>query len=320
MDIKLLDYDTYMRTCIFYSMAYFFSFTRAFAPKFSRDMSKLVPKLSSLCTIMDVDGKERLISYADYSTASMTSVPIVLLMGTAQTLSTYSVHVNHFSKVGRFIIPELRCQGETELLSSYGTIAQHVEDFEEFMKKIGLDRCRLAGFSFGGRVALAVAAHKPHLVEKLSITGVPLFRDGLGKMVIQSWQETLKEGDLRGAAWSFLLNGCSHGFIEKHADKFPAFVDTVVKSNDPKKLYDIMALSHIEDPCDPFSLESCSSRVTCKVQIIGATEDRIASVEGVRSLAKRIPNGMYVEIENVGHLIPFENPKLWRSHLIEFFS
>ena len=71
------------------------------------------------------------------------------------------------SKSRRLIITELRCQGRTELLSENSTVEQHVADFHQLMKNnFGIDRIQLAGFSFGGRIGMAIAASYPDLVEK----------------------------------------------------------------------------------------------------------------------------------------------------------
>jgi len=279
----------------------------------------MVAKMMKNINVNDVDGSIRTLSFADFETDSP-SLPIVLLMGTSQTVSTYSVHTRYFSKNKRLLIPELRCQGQTTLLSSYATISQHVHDFEIFLRSLCIEKCQLVGYSFGGRVALAVAAHRPQLVERISITGVPLIRPKLGDMIMQSWRESLREGNLRDCAWSFLLNGCSESFIEKYSDKFPSFVDSVVKSNDAKRLYDLIAKSYIEDDNDPYSVSSCARHIRIPVQVIGSSNDRISGTLPVQQLAKSIKGAQYIEIENVGHLIPFESPKEWRSHVMNFLS
>ena len=114
--------------------------------------------------------------------------PVVVLGGTAQTISTFIPHIRHFSAHRRLIIPELRCQGQTELLSYNGTMRQHVTDVENILHALDIDQSvDLVGFSFGGRIALAVAAHKPYLVSKISVTGVPWNRPPLGAMILKSW-------------------------------------------------------------------------------------------------------------------------------------
>ena len=133
---------------------------------------------------LDVDSVERKVYYIDMGTDSI-KPPLVILCGTAQTVNTFSPHFRQISKERRLIIIELRCQGMTELLSEYGTIDQHVKDFHKIVVgHLGLRYIHLAGFSFGGRVSLAIAAMHPELVGRLSVTGVPLERPALGNYLV----------------------------------------------------------------------------------------------------------------------------------------
>lgn len=63
----------------------------------------------------------------------------------------------------------------------------------------------LTGFSFGGRVAMGVAAELPHLVRRLVLTGVPADRDALGRLIIKSWKSSLEKGHLEAFAWNSML-------------------------------------------------------------------------------------------------------------------
>jgi alpha/beta hydrolase fold len=142
---------------------------------FERDLYKQLD-------LVDVDSVKRKVFYVDIGTDYL-KPPLVILCGTAQTVNTFSPHFRQISKERRLIIIELRCQGMTELLSEYGTIDQHVKDFHEIIVgHLGLKQIHLAGFSFGGRVSLAIAAMHPELVGRLSVTGVPLERPALGKL------------------------------------------------------------------------------------------------------------------------------------------
>lgn len=137
--------------------------------------------------VIDVDNVKRKVFYLDMGT-DLTQPPLVLLCGTAQTVNTFSPHFRQISKQRRLIILELRCQGMTELLSEYGTIDQHVKDFHQIIvDHLGLNRIHLAGFSFGGRVSLAITATYPELVGRLSVTGVPLERPALGEYFRLIW-------------------------------------------------------------------------------------------------------------------------------------
>jgi pimeloyl-ACP methyl ester carboxylesterase len=180
---------------------------------------------------------------------------------------------------------------------------------------------RLVGFSFGGRIAIALAAHKPHLVKQLSLTCVPLHRPGLGTAILRSWEESLERGNLREAAWSFVLNGYSENFLERFSQRLSTFVDIIVTSNDANKLRDLMKYSHVSDPSDPMSPSFCIKLLKCPIQIIAATKDRIAgfsNVEDLYSVAKESNSDVSYHVIDTGHVAPFEDPVGWRTVVANF--
>ena len=111
-------------------------------------------------------------------------------------------------------------------------------------------------------------------------------------MILKSWEEGLAAGNIKECAWSFLLNGYSGSFIEKHYKKIPDFVNNIVKANNATSLYHLLALSHISDPTDKFSTLSCAEIIKSiskiPVQIIAANQDRIAGTDSVKQLADLI--------------------------------
>jgi hypothetical protein len=194
-----------------------------------------------------------------------------------------------------------------------------------------------------------VAAHRPELVRRLSISGVPLHRPLLGRFILNSWIDGLSRGNMRECAYSFLLNGYSAAFMEAHYKRLPSFVDIVVKANDPVKLLNLLQSNHNQPAVgefDDFSTLHCSKMVRCPTQLIGFTEDRLAGLEGVQQLAESIAaSGMLTlppspassqeatsistptsasEPEMVtmrsGHLGPYEAPLEWRKHVLSFLQ
>lgn len=309
--------------------------------------------------LTDVDGSEREIHYFDshpnLETQSTSSTshpthkysPLILLGGTAQTISTFGPHLRPISANRRLIIPELRGQGrKTTLRSDHATIFQQIADLSNFIKTLNLDQGNqtvdMAGFSFGGRVCLAFAAHMPHLVRRLSITGVPLQRPMVGALVLQSWKESLgavftngmmnidedeANRHLRTCAWSFILNGYSDAFLSKYHHRISSFVDMVVKANNCTTLYHLMEMSHTN--CgEAYTVSGCASKIkeeeTCnklRIQVISCDQDRIAGTESVLDLHNMLGNERSTyECLIGGHLVPFEDPNTWRRKVLKFLD
>lgn len=276
--------------------------------------------------LRDVDGQDRFVNVLDTAGGSGEDLgagrtPLMILGGTAQTIDTYTGHFRELGKgERRLIVVELRNQGKTQLLSAHGHMDQLVEDVAALLRALKINQVDLCGFSFGGRVALAVASAHPEAVRRLSITGVPLHREPLGVAILQSWSDGLNHGQLRACAWSFLLNGYSEAFLTRFADRLPSFVTQICEDNDCNKLADLMNLSHITSDAHFYSVPSCAARLACPTQVIAASLDRIAAPGTVLALANSIKHSEFHEIQGSGHLVPFEQPTRWRRSVLQFLD
>ncbi len=271
--------------------------------------------------IEDVCGKKATVSYIDENSHIPSSIkpPLVILGGTAQTINTFTPHIQSLKRNRRLIIIEMRGQGITDLDSKYCNMPQLIDDLASVLEKLNIrNELHLCGFSFGGRVAVTFAAHNPALVTKLSITGVPLVRPPLGKLIIQSWEEALSRGNIKECAWSFVLNGYSNDFLNRHHSKLNQFMEFVVRANKTENLYNLIKFSH-GNYGESYDLEHCARIIQCPTQIIAAREDRIAGYNETLELAKSIPRSNAITMDS-GHLAPFENTGAWRSHVLGFLD
>eukprot|EP01040_Poterioochromonas_malhamensis_P003784 gene3784-4042_t len=273
--------------------------------------------------ITDVDAIQRKVNYIDESpkTDGHNLPPLVIIGGTAQTINTFLPHIQTIRRKRRLIIFELRGQGQTELDSNHCTMIQLVADVNSILQSLQVPKIHLAGFSFGGRVALAFTATHPKVVEKVSITGVPLVRPALGKMILQSWEDSLTRGNLRECAWSFLINGYSEAFLNQYGSKILSYLDIIIAANKIDRLRNLIRFSHVMSEDDPLSIPNSCRQITCPVQIIAAKYDRIAGYEDCLKLADAVPHSR-IELAsmNTGHLAPFEDPVNWRNHLLKFLG
>eukprot|EP01038_Epipyxis_sp_PR26KG_P004773 gene4773-6695_t len=248
--------------------------------------------------------------------------PLIILGGTAQTISSFGLHISSLSRNRRIIIPEMRCQGlHTSLNIESATISQHVHDFHEFISVLGLKIFDLCGFSFGGRLSLAYASHYPAAVRKITVTGVPLVRNPLGVLIMHSWLDLLMKDDLKSAALSFVLNGYSDVYIDKIGTRLFQLVNIIDESNSSERLYHLIKLSQDdhEDNIN-YTTQNVIKNINCPVQIIAGNKDRICSYEAACKLFEVLNDKDRRRLVTLptGHLVPFEDPILWRKAVLDF--
>jgi len=119
---------------------------------------------------------------------------VVLFGGTAQTINSLVGHHGPLSSGAELLQYELRGQGTTTTLPLDDcSLERHVQDFEEVVGELfpGDSVFDLCGFSFGGRVALAIAAELPARVRRVVVTGVPADRGAQGRVILKNWQRSL---------------------------------------------------------------------------------------------------------------------------------
>jgi pimeloyl-ACP methyl ester carboxylesterase len=273
--------------------------------------------------IQDLDGNLKRVAYIDYSALNepKTHYPMIFLLGTGQTIKAYAPQIQAFRQSQRIVFIETRGQGKTELDSAFATTAQLTVDLDKITTHLfgAESQFNLAGFSFGGRLAIAFAAHYPQKVHKLSITGVPLHRPAQGRLIIKSLEEALKRKNLRECAWSLILNGYSAEMLQKIEKHIDQYVDFIVQSNQVERLYDLIRLSHEIDPNSPFAVHNAINQLSCPVQVIAGKYDRIAGYDASMALAKQISSCEIVEFET-GHSIPFEKSTQWCKAVSKFFE
>ena len=280
---------------------------------------------------------------------------LVILCGTAQSISTWSLHTRHLAKTRRVLIPELRAQGRTTaLLVEHCTLAQHVQDLKQFLDRAvtweeGADcRVDLVGFSLGGRIGLSFAEAHPAMVRSISVTGVPHQRPYLGQLILRSWLKGLQERDFSKTSWSFFENGVTPKFFQRNQRSLPRMVEDVMAANDAGRLQHLLekalasgalgmsrSRSSGEDPeQDPDQAVSVSKgrlRLHCRAQVIASAEDRLAGGGSEQRLAAvinqhhrhRLPQHgqcRFDKILNCGHLAPFERAGEWRKLVLAFLD
>jgi pimeloyl-ACP methyl ester carboxylesterase len=140
----------------------------------------------------------------------------------------------------------------------------------------------------------------------------------LGKLILQSWKESLESNNPKAAAWSCIINGCSAEFLKKYEKSVPGLVDGILMNNDTKRMRDMIA--HATSAAAELITKEHAEHVQCPTQIISSSLDRLAGMGSEKELADAIPSSRYDSIEDCGHMSPFEQPVKWRSLALDFID
>jgi 3-oxoadipate enol-lactonase len=245
---------------------------------------------------------------------------VVLLGGMTQTLASWGAQTRPLAERRPVVVYEARGQGTTDLALADCTLARHVEDFASLHAALGLaGPVDLCGFSFGGRVAIAIAAQRPDLVRKLVLSGVALDRGVVGRLIIQGWIAALRTGDLEALARVSLPDILGPAYLEANAK----LVEPMVRASIERNRYDgVVALmrSTISLPPDsPWTPSALAARVRAPALCISGALDRLAPPAEVSALANML-RAQHRIVADAGHTVAIEAPTAWREAVVEFLD
>lgn len=249
--------------------------------------------------------------------------PIVLVGGMTQTLASWGAQIRPLSERREVIAYEARGQGMTELSLEDCSLPRHVEDFAALHEALGLGQpVDLCGFSFGGRVALAITAERPDLVRRLVLSGVALDRGLVGRLIVRGWLAALATGDLEALARVSLPDILGPGYLAANE----GLIEAMVRASIERNRYDgVLALmrSTIDLPeGSPWTAASLAPRIAghgVPSLCLGGALDRLAPPEEIAALAEALGGGHAI-IDGAGHTIAIETPQRWREQALAFLE
>jgi len=187
-------------------------------------------------------------------------------------------------------------------------------DVLETMDALAIDRAALVGNSFGGAVALRIAAVAPLRVSALALISSPAPELEPSPELQAAWEaeeSALDRGDIDAAveavvgAWTL-------------PDAPQALRDRVAAMQRRAFVVQAEAGSVAEAP-DPLDQNrDALSRLDVPTVVAAGDHDLVDFRHGAELLARSLPNARHAVIQDAGHLAPLENPEGFRQLLLDF--
>lgn len=164
----------------------------------------------------------------------------------------------------------------------------------EFIRSTGEKKYLLFGHSFGGRIALALAADQPSGLEKLILSGVPFIRERSPKQLILFFgAKTL------GMVFRLPLLSSVRPLIRYLAYKIAGERDYYqtagVMSGTFKKVIGA-------------DLTGLAPRISVTTLVLWGEDDKITPIRSAYILERIITNSSLVTVKGVGHGLPLREP------------
>lgn len=188
------------------------------------------------------------------------------------------------------VVPDLPGFGVSPEPSGAWGSDEYADAIAELVSGLGKPQVIL-GHSFGGRIAVKLAARRPDLVAGMALTGVPLLR-------LPS-ANTRPPTAFRAVRWAHGRGLISAGRMEKLRKKYGSAdyrnADGVMRS---------ILVRLVNE-----SYEDCLPQIKCPVELIWGAKDTAAPLRVARDACAMIQDCRLTILEDQGHMTPLSAPQ-----------
>ncbi len=261
--------------------------------------------------------------------------PLLLIHGWRGSSRYWQCTLDSFSDARSVYAFDLPGHGETPAWQEPLDIESLAEMTMELADRLGLARFDLAGHSFGGAVAISVAARWPERVGRLVVASLGTTRNELERFALGQAHTHLSRG--LGLARPWLgLGRPLHDLIQPWIDRIAseplvarAIATTFVRQLPEEE--DLVRDGVLEflrtDPLsalevavaagNPALLEALP-KVTAPTLLVCGTADPIMPISAARALADRLAAARLETLPNCGHLPMIEQPEAYHRLVRDF--
>ncbi|HYZ82526.1 MAG TPA: alpha/beta hydrolase [Solirubrobacteraceae bacterium] len=177
-------------------------------------------------------------------------------------------------------------------------------DVLQAMDAAGIERAALVGNSYGGAVALRVAAVAPERVWALVLVSTPAPGLEPSEELEAAWEleeAALERGDLDAAVAAVADTWAQPGPVRERVAEMQ------------RRAFAVQADADVSEAPDPVEDLAALEQLDVPALVTAGELDMSDFLEGARRLAEALPSARHVVIEGAGHLAPLEAPDAFRE-------
>ncbi|WP_123911384.1 MULTISPECIES: alpha/beta hydrolase [unclassified Chryseobacterium] len=254
--------------------------------------------------LINVNGVD--INYID----SGSGTPVVLLHGLGSSNRDWDLQIPVLAQKFRVIAPDLRAHGHSTRVPEKQGVEYMMEDIFQLLKKTGISKANMVGFSMGGAVSFELAYQHPEIVDKMIIiNSSPDFNNSnsTGIDLLAERTEVIKTKGFHALAEK-IATGM---FPEEHQKTWRESFQKRVVSNDE----DAYLLTFGE--LMKWGLGTRLKEISHKTLIITSDHD-YTSVEYKRSYQEKMKNAALVVINNSRHGVVLDGAEQLNREILNF--
>ena len=241
--------------------------------------------------------------------------PLLVLNGIFMNCASWAPLVPVLCRHHRLILVDLPDQGRSDRMpSAYGQALQ-AEVVSALLKHLGLDLCSVLGISYGGQVAIRIAAAQPQTVKRLILANTTAYVSPWLEDLGRGWAYALASYDGRQFFKTCMPLIYSPGFYSANIAWLHAR-EQAFQERFTKDVYD--AFLRLLGSTEGLDLRESLPKITAPTLVISSDSDYITPLADQVAMLERIPRAKQVVLRDCGHASMYEKPVEFASLVLGF--
>ncbi|MCL2471861.1 MAG: alpha/beta hydrolase [Propionibacteriaceae bacterium] len=241
--------------------------------------------------------------------------PLLVLNGIFMSCASWAGFVPTFSAHNRLLLLDLVDQGRSGKVTF-----EYTQEIQErlviaFLDYLGLDKVNLCGISYGGEVAIRVAARHPERINKLILSNTTAYTSAWLRDIGHSWEYAMNSHDGHQFFAACIPTVYSPGFYDTREQWAHEREEMFVRMFTPE-VYD--AFARLTRSAEQHDERANLSRIDAETLVISAQWDFITPLPNQLDLVAGIPRASHVIIQDSGHAAMYEKPAEFTSLVLGF--
>lgn len=244
--------------------------------------------------------------------------PLLMLNGIMMSTASWAPFLEALQKTGiQPVLVDLLDQGQSEPMGKDFPISLQARMLEALIAHLGFEQVDIFGTSYGGEVALNLAAARPDLMGRMVLANTVARTNAWLKEIGEAW--ILAGGNPRAYYATTIPVIYSPVFYDRRAqwmeNRKNLLTGTAFASADFQA-----RMARLTRSAESHDVTGQLDRITCPVLLIASQQDHITPPQEQAYLAEHLPNAELVLLPKTGHAAFYERPDLFTALLIGFIS
>jgi pimeloyl-ACP methyl ester carboxylesterase len=243
--------------------------------------------------------------------------PLVILNGIFMSCASWGKFVPAFSRRNRLILFDFLDQGRSGAVHSEYTQELQMRVALALLDHLGIEKANIMGISYGGEVAMQLAAAHPERVGRLVLANTAAHTSPWLKDIGHGWEYAYKSYDGHHFFKACIPVVYSPQFYSDNHEWAMEREEAFARVFTPE-IYD--AFGRLTRSAETHDMRGRLGEIRCPTLVVSSEHDYVTPIYQQRELAQGIPGAEHAVLQDAGHAAMYEKPNAFAALVLGFFE